>query len=142
MILGTVAFHNVGLIAEIAEAHPGQIVIGIDAKNGQVAVDGWVRQTGFPAIELVKEYAKIPIAAFVYTDVSRDGMLVGPNIDAIHRFVEATSHTVIASGGVGSLDDIRNLAAANLPNLEGVIVGKALYSGNLSIEAANEAAGG
>ena len=141
VILGTIAYHNFGLINELAEKYPGKIAIGIDAKDGWVAVDGWVHTTKFRAIDLAREYAESPIAGFIYTDVARDGMLGGPNVEAIRTFAGAVPIPVIASGGVGRTEQIRALAAMQ-PPLEGVIVGKALYTGDILLPDALEAAKG
>ena len=139
VILGTIAYHNFGLISELAEQYPGKIAIGIDAKGGLVAVDGWVHKTQMRAIDLAREYADSKVAAFIYTDVARDGMLTGPNVEAVRAFAQAVPIPVIASGGVGSVEDIRRLAAVR-PALEGAIVGKALYTGDVFLPDALEAA--
>lgn len=139
VILGTMAYHNFGMINDLAKMYPEKIVLGIDAKNGKVAIDGWVHNTKTTAGELAAEYSQVPIAGFVYTDVSRDGMLTGPNLESIAEFCRATAKNVIASGGISSLDDITNLVNLKQSNIEGVIIGKALYAGAFTLDQALQA---
>lgn len=131
VILGTAALENPDMLAEACKAHPGQIVVGIDARDGKVAVRGWAETSGTTAVELAKRLAGIGVAAIVYTDISRDGMLSGPNIAATREMAVKSPVPIIASGGISSLEDLRNLAA--LPNLSGAIVGKALYAGKFTL---------
>ena len=141
VVVGTLAYHNFAFVNEMADKHPGKLVLGLDAKDGMIAVNGWVRKTKITAVELAKEYASCPVAAFVYTDVARDGMLCGPNLPAIAEFARSVDAPVIASGGVQGIQDIRDLLALNQSNVQGVIVGKALYTGDVLLSDALEAAG-
>jgi phosphoribosylformimino-5-aminoimidazole carboxamide ribotide isomerase len=136
VILGTVAKENPELVAEACRRFPGQIVVGIDAKNGLVAVRGWAEVTEKKAIDLAREMEGFGVAAIIYTDIARDGMMQGPNLEATAALAEAISIPVIASGGVSSLDDIRNLLQIEDSGIEGVITGKAIYNGALSLREA------
>ena len=136
VILGTVAKENPELVAEACRKFPGQIVVGIDAKNGLVAVRGWAEVTEKKAIDLAREMEGFGVTAIIYTDIARDGMMQGPNLEATAALAEAISIPVIASGGVSSLDDIRNLLQIEDSGIEGVITGKAIYNGALSLREA------
>ncbi len=136
VILGTVAKENPELVAEACRRFPGQIVVGIDAKNGLVAVRGWAEVTEKKAIDLAREMEGFGVTAIIYTDIARDGMMQGPNLEATAALAEAISIPVIASGGVSSLDDIRNLLQIEDSGIEGVITGKAIYNGALSLREA------
>jgi phosphoribosylformimino-5-aminoimidazole carboxamide ribotide isomerase len=136
VILGTVAKENPALVREACAKFPGRIVVGIDAKDGLVAVRGWAEVTEKKATELAKEMEGFGVAAIIYTDIARDGMLQGPNIEATGALAEAISIPVIASGGVSSLQDIRNLLAIEAKGVAGVITGKAIYTGSLDLRAA------
>lgn len=136
VILGTVAKENPELVAEACRRFPGQIVVGIDAKNGLVAVRGWAEVTEKKAIDLAREMEAFGVTAIIYTDIARDGMMQGPNLEATAALAEAISIPVIASGGVSSLDDIRNLLKIEACGVEGVITGKAIYSGALNLREA------
>ncbi len=133
VILGTVAKENPAFVAEACKAFPGQIVVGIDASNGMVAVRGWADVTQKRAIDLALELEDCGVAAIIYTDIARDGMMAGPNIAETRALAEAIAIPVIASGGVSSLDDIRNLLAIEDSGVCGVITGKAIYSGALDL---------
>ncbi len=111
-------------------------MVGIDAKNGLVAVQGWAEVTDITAIELAKKFEGVGVAAIIYTDISRDGMMQGVNIDATRQLAEAISIPVIASGGVSSLADIENLMAIESSGVVGVITGKAIYTGAIDLRAA------
>src|SRR5208283_1342335 len=132
IILGTVAIVNPELVREAATKYPGRVLIGIDAKNGLVAVKGWVEVTRSRPGELALAMQNFGAAGIIYTDISKDGMMVGPNIEATREMVESLAIPVIASGGISSLEDLRNLMA--IKNLWGAITGKALYSGSLDLE--------
>jgi len=134
VILGTVAIVKPELVTEAARKYPGKVLVGIDAKHGLVAVKGWVEVTGAKAGELALAMQSHGAAGIIYTDISKDGMMVGPNIEATRQMVESLAIPVIASGGVSSIDDLRNLMA--IKNLWGAITGKALYSGSLNLEEA------
>jgi phosphoribosylformimino-5-aminoimidazole carboxamide ribotide isomerase len=138
VILGTVAKENPQLVAEACRLFPGRIVVGIDAKDGLVAVRGWADVTEKKASELAKEMEGFGVAAIIYTDIARDGMLQGPNIEATRALAESISIPVIASGGVSSLRDIENLLAIEDSGVVGVITGKAIYTGALDLREAVE----
>ncbi len=131
-IIGTSAAKNPEMVREACERFPGKIIVGIDAKDGKVAVRGWVEVTELDAIEFAEKMADLGAAGIIYTDISRDGMLTGPNIDAMAEMVRSVNIPVIASGGVSSLNDIKNLM--RIENLRGVITGKALYSGAMDLK--------
>ncbi len=131
VILGTAAVHDPDFVKAAAARYPGRIVLGVDARDGRVKTDGWDGDTDADPVELVKSFESQAIAAVVYTDISRDGALKGVNVDATATLAAATSIPVIASGGVASADDIRALKAAH-PNIEGVIIGRALYDGRIT----------
>lgn len=136
VILGTVAKENPALVAEACRRFPGQIVVGIDAKNGLVAVRGWAEVTEKLAIDLAREMEGYGVTAIIYTDIARDGMMQGPNLQATAALAEAISIPVIASGGVSSLEDIRNLLQIEACGIAGVITGKAIYNGALNLREA------
>ena len=136
IIIGTAAAENPELVREACEKYPGKVLVGIDAKNGRVAVKGWVEVTEYDAIEFAKKMESLGAAGIIYTDISRDGMLSGPNTDAMAKMVKSVKIPVIASGGVSGLDDIKSLL--QIENLWGVITGKALYSGALDLKQALE----
>jgi phosphoribosylformimino-5-aminoimidazole carboxamide ribotide isomerase len=133
VILGTAAVLQRTLVTEACRRFPKGVLAGIDAVNGCVAVDGWKTVTKKKAMDLAKELEEIGLAGIIYTDISRDGMLAGPNLDAIRRLVEAVSTPVIASGGVTTLEDLKALKVLEPLGLSGVIVGKALYAGTLDL---------
>lgn len=129
VILGTVAAGDDKLLAQLCREHPGRILVGIDARGGRVAVEGWKRQTETPAVELVRRVAGCGVAGIVFTDIGRDGTQTGPNLTETRRLAEAVGIPVIASGGIGTLDHLRALLALEEVGVTGVICGKALYSG-------------
>lgn len=131
-IIGTSAARNPEVVEEACRKFPGKVVVGIDAKDGKVAVRGWVEVTELDAIDFARQMESIGSAGIIYTDISRDGMLSGPNIEAMSRMVESVKIPVIASGGVSKLDDVKNLM--QIKNLWGVITGKALYAGSMKLE--------
>ena len=133
VILGTAAQRNPELVEEACRLFPGRIVVGIDAKNGMVAVQGWAEVTGVTAVELAKRFEGYGVAAIIYTDIARDGMMQGPNIEATRALAEAISIPVIASGGVSSLKDIENLMAIEASGIAGAITGKAVYTGAIRL---------
>jgi phosphoribosylformimino-5-aminoimidazole carboxamide ribotide isomerase len=134
IILGTAAIEKPSLLKDACAKYPGRILAGIDAKDGRAAVKGWVEITGTNAKDLAQEMEKAGAAGIIYTDISRDGMLAGPNIPAMKEMVETVSIPVIASGGVSSIKDIISLK--EIKNLWGVITGKAIYSGAVDLEEA------
>ena len=133
VILGTAAQRNPELVREACAKFPGRIVVGIDAKNGMVAVQGWAEVTGVTAVDLARTFEGYGVAAIIYTDISRDGMLQGPNLEATRALAEAISIPVIASGGVSTLNDIENLMAIEASGITGVITGKAVYTGAIKL---------
>ena len=135
-IIGTEAINNPALVTTACRTYPGQIVIGIDARNGLVATEGWTRTTRVKALDLARQYEDSGAAAINFTDIHRDGMQTGPNIDETRKLAEAVSIPVVASGGVSSLDDIRNLMPLAAVGVAGVITGKALYTGALNLREA------
>lgn len=139
VILGTVAAENPELVREAARKYPGKVLVGIDARDGRVAVKGWTEVTGLDAMSFAREMESLGAAGIIYTDISRDGMLSGPNIEATANIVKSVGVPVIASGGVSSIDDIRNLL--NVKGLWGAITGKAIYSGALDLKEAIALAG-
>lgn len=136
VILGTIAKEKPGLVEEACRKFPGQIVVGIDAKDGLVAVRGWADVTEKKATEMAKEMEGFGVEAIIYTDISRDGMMQGPNIEATRALAEAITIPVIASGGLSTLDDIRRLMAIESSGVTGVIAGKAIYSGAIDLREA------
>ena len=138
LVVGSVAIENPALLAELAHAFPGRIVLGIDARDGKVAVRGWLETSPLGAIDVAKRHEQLPLAGIVYTDIAKDGMMCGPNIPALAEMVRAIRLPVIASGGVSNARDIREAATAGAA---GCIVGRALYEGSLTLAAAADAAG-
>ena len=136
VIIGTAAQRNPQLVQEACAKFPGRIVVGIDAKDGMVAVQGWAEITGITAVELAKKFEGYGVAAIIYTDISRDGMLQGPNLEATRALAEAVAIPIIASGGVSSLKDIENLMAIEQSGVTGVITGKAVYTGAIKLSEA------
>jgi phosphoribosylformimino-5-aminoimidazole carboxamide ribotide isomerase len=136
VIIGTAAQRNPELVREACAKFPGQIVVGIDAKNGMVAVQGWAEVTDVTAVDLARKFEGFGVSAIIYTDISRDGMLQGPNLEATRALAEAVSIPIIASGGVSSLKDIENLMAIESYGVSGVITGKAVYTGAIKLDAA------
>ncbi|MDP2984147.1 MAG: 1-(5-phosphoribosyl)-5-[(5-phosphoribosylamino)methylideneamino]imidazole-4-carboxamide isomerase [Candidatus Latescibacter sp.] len=142
VILGTAAVENPRLVSMALDKYgPERILVGIDAKNGMAATRGWASDGGRPAVELGLEMKALGIERIVYTDISRDGMLTGPNIAETGRMARETGLKVIASGGVSSLDDIRALQLIESSGVDSVIVGKALYEGKFGLREAIEVAG-
>ena len=136
VILGTVALTNPALVKEAARAFPGQIVVGADAKGGKIATAGWAETSDLSPIELGQRFEDAGVAAVLYTDVDRDGLLGGVNVTATADLARALSIPVIASGGVSAIGDIEDLLATGEPNIEGVVVGRALYDGRIDPAAA------
>jgi phosphoribosylformimino-5-aminoimidazole carboxamide ribotide isomerase len=131
VILGTVAVRDPDLVKAACRAHPGRIVVGIDARGGQVAVEGWAESSTLSAIDLARKFEDAGVAAIVYTDIDRDGVLKGLNIESTLALAHAVSIPVIASGGLASIEDIRRLTQPDCAKLEGAISGRALYDGRL-----------
>ena len=131
VILGTAALKNPAFVKEAAKAHPGRIVVGADAKGGRIATEGWAAVSELTPIDLGKRFEDAGVAAILFTDIDGDGLLQGVNVTATAALAAALTIPVIASGGVGSIADIDALKAANQPNIEGVVVGRALYDGRI-----------
>ncbi len=142
VILGTVAVRDPDLVKKACYEFPGQIVVGIDARAGKVAVEGWVEASDLDAVELAKMFEDVGVSTIIYTDIDRDGTGQGVNVVSTISLAQATSIPVIASGGVGSLDDLKLVRDASQYGVEGVVVGKALYDGRISPEDALKVASG
>ncbi|WP_425040652.1 1-(5-phosphoribosyl)-5-[(5-phosphoribosylamino)methylideneamino]imidazole-4-carboxamide isomerase [Primorskyibacter sp. S187A] len=138
VILGTVAVENPTLVREAARAFPGQVAVGIDARNGRVATKGWAEETDVMVTDLAKSFEDAGVAAIIYTDINRDGAMQGPNIEATADLARAVSIPVIASGGVSSLEDLIALRDCGA-ELNGAISGRALYDGAIDLRAALKA---
>ncbi len=140
VIIGTAAVKNPGFLHDACGAFPGHIIVGLDAKDGKVAVDGWSKLTGHDVIDLARKYEDYGVEGIIYTDIGRDGMLSGINIDATVKLAQALHIPVIASGGLSNLDDIRNLCAVEGEGITGTIAGRAIYDGSLDFAAAQKLA--
>lgn len=136
LILGSAAVKNPQLVEEACKKYPGHIAVGIDAKNGEVAIEGWGKGSGVAAIELAKKMAAYGVETIIYTDISRDGMLSGVNVEATAALARACGVPIIASGGVASLEDIRRVKAVESDGVQGCIIGKAIYTGAVDLKAA------
>ncbi|NLD69317.1 MAG: 1-(5-phosphoribosyl)-5-[(5-phosphoribosylamino)methylideneamino]imidazole-4-carboxamide isomerase [Limnobacter sp.] len=136
VIIGTAAVKNPGLLQDACSAFPGHIIVGLDAKDGKVATDGWSKLTRHDVLDLARKYEDYGVEALIYTDIGRDGMLSGVNIEATVRLARELRIPVIASGGVTSIEDIDRLCAAEDDGVEGAILGRALYEGRLDFSAA------
>ena len=134
--IGTAAVRDPALVKAAAKAFPGRIVVGLDARDGKVAVQGWAESSELAALDIARRFEDASVAAIIYTDIARDGMLKGLNIDSTIALADAVSIPVIASGGLASLDDIRALLAPRANKLAGAIAGRALYDGRLDAAAA------
>jgi phosphoribosylformimino-5-aminoimidazole carboxamide ribotide isomerase len=130
-IIGTAAVRDPDFVREAARLYPGRIAVGIDARDGRVAVDGWAKTSDVSALELGRRFEDAGVAAIVYTDIARDGVLKGLNMEATLALAEAVSIPVVASGGLASIDDVKRLLAPDCKRLAGVIAGRALYDGRL-----------
>nr|MBL8411323.1 1-(5-phosphoribosyl)-5-[(5-phosphoribosylamino)methylideneamino]imidazole-4-carboxamide isomerase [Dechloromonas sp.] len=140
VIIGTAAVKNPGFLHDACTAFPGHIIVGLDAKDGKVATDGWSKLTGHDVVDLGKKYEDYGVESIIYTDIGRDGMLSGINIEATVRLAQALTIPVIASGGLSNLDDIRNLCAVEGEGVIGTIAGRAVYDGSLDFKAAQDLA--
>lgn len=136
VIIGTAAVRDPALVKEAARAYPAQIAVGLDARDGKVAVEGWAETSQLSALELAQRFEDAGVAALIYTDVARDGMLKGLNLDATIALANKISIPVIASGGLASLEDVRALLKPRAQKLAGAIAGRALYDGRLDAAAA------
>ena len=132
VILGTIAVRDPALVKEAARLFPGKVAVGIDARDGMVAVEGWAETTDVTALDLAKKFEDAGVAAIIYTDIDRDGAMQGPNVAATAALAKAVNIPVIASGGVSSMDDLKALKACGAP-LNGAISGRALYDGAIDV---------
>ncbi len=140
VIIGTAAVKQPGFLHEACDAFPGHIIVGLDAKDGKVATDGWAKITHHDVIDLAKRFQDYGVESVIYTDIGRDGMLSGVNIEATVRLAQALTIPVIASGGLTNLDDVKALCAVESEGIEGVITGRAIYEGTIDFQAAQELA--
>ncbi|MFN0315131.1 MAG: 1-(5-phosphoribosyl)-5-[(5-phosphoribosylamino)methylideneamino]imidazole-4-carboxamide isomerase [Burkholderiales bacterium] len=140
VIIGSAAVKTPGFLHDACYAFPGHIMVGLDAKDGKVAVDGWSKVTGHDVIDLAKKFQDYGVEAIIYTDIGRDGMMTGVNVDATLELARALSVPVIASGGINSLDDIRALCSIESEGVTGAISGRALYQGTLDFAKAQKLA--
>ncbi len=136
IIIGTKAVSDAEFVKKAVEKYGDKIVIGIDAKDGKVAIEGWEKTSEFDAVDFAKKMEEIGVKTIIYTDIATDGTLMGPNVSAMAEMVENTNMDIIASGGIGSIEHIKSLAPTGV---EGVITGRALYTGNISLPEAVEA---
>src|SRR3989442_14467463 len=141
IVIGTAAVKNPGFLSDACYAFPGHIIAGLDAKDGKVAAEGWSKLTGHDVVDLAKKYQEYGIEALIYTDIGRDGMMSGVNIDATLRLAQATKTPIIASGGLNSVDGIQAVCTRLAPEgVIGAIAGRALYEGKLELKSAQAAA--
>lgn len=140
VIIGTEAIKNPNFVKDACKTFPGRIIVGIDARNGFVAIEGWTKTTKIKAVDLAKQFEDCGVAVINFTDIHRDGMQTGPNIDETRRLAEAVSIPVVASGGVSTIEDIKNLLPLKEVGVVGIITGRALYSGSLNLKEAIEIA--
>jgi phosphoribosylformimino-5-aminoimidazole carboxamide ribotide isomerase len=131
VVIGTAAVRNPALVKDAARAHPGRVAVGLDARDGKVAVEGWAATSELTVLDLARRFEDAGVAAIIFTDVKRDGMLEGLNLDAAIALADKISIPVIVSGGLASLDDVRALLNPRAQKLQGAIVGRALYDGRL-----------
>jgi phosphoribosylformimino-5-aminoimidazole carboxamide ribotide isomerase len=136
VIIGTAAVKNPGFLQDACTAFPGQIIVGLDARDGKVATDGWSKLTGHDVLDLARKFEGYGVEAVIYTDIGRDGMLTGFNVEATVRLARELRVPVFASGGVAGLDDIDRLCEIEHEGIEGAILGRALYEGHLDFRAA------
>lgn len=140
VIIGTAAVKNPGFLHEACDAFPGHIMVGLDAKDGKVAVDGWSKVTGHDVVDLAKRFEGYGVEAIIYTDIGRDGMLSGVNIEATVRLARELTIPLIASGGLSDMQDIKALCAVEAEGIMGAITGRAIYQGTLDFAAAQKLA--
>ena len=136
VIIGTAAVRDPALVKAAARAHPGRIAVGLDARDGAVAVEGWAETSEISALDIARRFEDAGVVAIIYTDIARDGMLRGLNLDATIALAEAVSIPIIASGGLASIEDVHALLEPRAQKLEGAVVGRALYDGRLDAAAA------
>jgi phosphoribosylformimino-5-aminoimidazole carboxamide ribotide isomerase len=136
VIIGTAAVKNPGLLKDACTAFAGHVIVGLDARDGKVATDGWSKLTGHEVVDLARKFEDYGVESIIYTDIGRDGMLQGINIEATVRLAQAVKIPVIASGGLSNINDIDALCAVEFEGIEGVICGRAIYSGDLVFSSA------
>ncbi|MCA9410078.1 MAG: 1-(5-phosphoribosyl)-5-[(5-phosphoribosylamino)methylideneamino]imidazole-4-carboxamide isomerase [Candidatus Omnitrophica bacterium] len=142
VILGTAAIRNPNLLIDSAMVYPGRVYVGIDAKDGRVAVQGWTEDSGIDAFEFAKQCEDRGAGGIIFTDIARDGAMVGPNLESLRKMAETTTLNLIASGGISSLEDLKAIRDLGLDSIEGIITGKAVYSGAFTVEEGIAAVGG
>ncbi len=142
VVIGTAAVKNPGLLKDACAAFPGQIIVSIDAKDGKVATDGWSKLSGHEVIDLAQKFEDDGVSAVLYTDIGRDGMMTGVNLEATVRLARSVSIPIIASGGIAGLKDIQDLCAVESEGVMGAILGRALYEGKLDLDQAQATADG
>ena len=140
VIIGTAAVKNPGFLKDACSAFGGHIIVGLDAKDGKVATDGWSKLTGHEVVDLARKYQDWGVESIIYTDIGRDGMLTGINVEATVKLAQSLTIPVIASGGLAGMNDIEQLCAVESEGVEGVICGRAIYSGDLDFAAAQDRA--
>jgi phosphoribosylformimino-5-aminoimidazole carboxamide ribotide isomerase len=140
VIIGTAAVKNPGFLHDACGAFPGQIIVGLDAKDGKVATDGWSKMTRHEVIDLARKFEDYGVEALIYTDIGRDGMLSGINIAATVKLAQSVSIPIIASGGLASMQDVEALCAIEEEGVDGVICGRAIYTGDLDFRTAQDKA--
>src|SRR6266571_620419 len=136
VVIGTAAVKNPGFLSDACYAFPGHVIAGLDAKDGKVAVEGWSKMTGHDVVDLAKKFEEYGVEALIYTDIGRDGMMTGVNIDATLRLAQATKTPIIASGGLNSVKDVKALCKIESEGINGVITGRAIYQGTLDFKKA------
>ena len=140
VIIGTAAVKNPGFLHDACDAFPGQVIVGLDAKDGMVAIDGWAKVTGHNVIDLAKRFEDYGVNSVIYTDIGRDGMMNGVNIEATVKLAQALTVPVIASGGLTDLEDVRKLCEVEAEGIEGAITGRAIYEGSIDFAVAQDLA--
>ncbi|MDG2268762.1 MAG: 1-(5-phosphoribosyl)-5-[(5-phosphoribosylamino)methylideneamino]imidazole-4-carboxamide isomerase [Alphaproteobacteria bacterium] len=141
VILGTMALTKPDLVISACKKYPGKIAVGIDAREGMVAVEGWVKQTKIKALDLVKTFEDVGVSAIIYTDINRDGILTGPAINETIELAESINIPVIVSGGVSSIEDIKEIQSKHCSGIMGVISGRAIYDNRIDIYECNKILG-
>ena len=139
-IVGTQAVREPEFVLEACQQHPGRVMVSLDARDGRVAISGWAEESPYDAVEFARGFADAGVADIVYTDIGRDGMLEGVNVEATARVARAAGVPVFASGGMKSLDDVRALAAANEPGIAGAVLGRSIYEGTIDLTEAQRLA--
>jgi phosphoribosylformimino-5-aminoimidazole carboxamide ribotide isomerase len=142
VIIGTAAVKNPGFLHEACDAFPGHIIVGLDAKDGKVATDGWSKLTGHDVVDLARRFQDYGVEAVIYTDIGRDGMMTGVNVEATRKLAQALTVPVIASGGLNDLEDVKRLCELESEGVTGCVAGRAIYEGKLDFAAAVKLASG